>query len=260
MLNKFFSYSILTLLIIKVAAAYFTEFTLYGDEAQYWFWSKTPAFGYFSKPPLLAWFLSGYVGVFGDSFFSLKMFPILIYFFISFALYKLCLSLSFSKKNSIFCAISFLIIPAASLSSFLISTDLLLLLFWIMSLIKILELRNDESILNFCLLGLFLGLAFLAKYAAVYFVISLIFLIILDKKTLSLFKRNPLGITVFIFSFFLVLFPNIYWNIRNGWVTISHTSGNANLNNLEINLYEPIKFLSAQILMVGPFLFFSFFF
>src|SRR3979490_913811 len=28
---------------------------LFFDEAQYWAWSREPAFGYFSKPPLLAW-------------------------------------------------------------------------------------------------------------------------------------------------------------------------------------------------------------
>src|SRR4051812_22989027 len=28
---------------------------LYPDEAQYWFWAQHPAFGYYSKPPLIAW-------------------------------------------------------------------------------------------------------------------------------------------------------------------------------------------------------------
>ena len=28
---------------------------LYPDEAQYWLWSRTLDFGYFSKPPMVAW-------------------------------------------------------------------------------------------------------------------------------------------------------------------------------------------------------------
>ena len=258
MTNRGFFYSIFLLVTFKITAIYFTNFSLYGDEAQYWLWSKALDLGYYSKPPLLAWFLSGYTSLFGDSFFSLKMFPIVVYFFISFAIYKLCISLSLSKNSSSLCAISFLIIPAASISSFLISTDLLLLLFWALSMMVLLRIRAHGTMLNFFLLGLYLGLAFLAKYAAVYFLLCLFFLIIIDKKTFNVFKNNPTGGGVFLISFIVVLIPNFYWNLNNGWVTFSHTSDNANLQNLYLNFYEPLKFLVAQILMVGPVLFFSF--
>ena len=129
MTNKLLSISLLALIILKIIAIYFTNFSLYGDEAQYWLWSQAPNLGYYSKPPLLAWFLNLYTNIFGSSFMFLKIFPIIVYFFISLGVYYLCLSLSFNKKNSWLCAASFMIIPAASLSSFLISTDLLLLLF-----------------------------------------------------------------------------------------------------------------------------------
>ena len=260
MTNKTLTYLIFLLIIFKIAAIYFTNFGLYGDEAQYWLWSQTLDFGYYSKPPLLAWFLNGYTGVFGSSFISLKIFPALVYLFISYAIYVLCISLSLDKKSAWLCALSFLIIPAASLSSFLISTDLLLLLFWTISMVLLLKTINDNSTFGFLLLGLFLGLAFLAKYAAVYFLLSLFLLLIIDKKTLIAFKNRPVGVLVFLLSFLLVLAPNVWWNFNNGWVTLSHTSDNANLQNLNFNLYEPLKFIGAQIIMVGPFLFFSFVF
>ena len=260
MTNRLLFLLITLLIVFKIAAIYFTNFGLYGDEAQYWLWSLKPDLGYYSKPPLLAWFLYGYTNIFGDSFFSLKTFPIVVYFFISFSIYKLCISLSFSKHNSLLCAIGFIIIPAASVSSFLISTDLLLLLFWTLSLVTLLNIIKYNYIYNFSLLGLFLGLAFLAKYAAIYFLLSLLTLIIIDKKTLGIFKNNLLGSFIFLITFLFVLGPNILWNINNGWVTLSHTSDNVNLQNLNLNFIEPVRFLVAQILMVGPFLFFSFMF
>ncbi len=259
-MNKVFAFLVLVMIAIKISSSVFTNFSLYGDEAQYWLWSQNLDLGYFSKPPLLAWFLSGYIMLFGDSFFSLKMFPLLVYFFIFFAVRKLCLWLYMSKDSSIICAFSFLLIPAASISSFLISTDLLLLLFWVLAMIKILEIRQEASILNFFLLGVFLGLAFLAKYAAVYFLISFLILISADKKILTSLKKHVLGWVVFILVFVLILLPNIYWNINNGWVTISHTSDNANLKNLNLNFVEPLKFLLSQIFMVGPVLSLSFFY
>ena len=260
MTSKYFFFSILLLIVFKFTAISITNFSLYGDEAQYWLWSQKPDLGYYSKPPLLAWFLTFYTGVFGDSFISLKVFPIIVYFFISFAVYKLGLSLSFNKKNAQLCALSFLIIPAASLSSFLISTDLLLLLFWTISMIMLLKTIKTSSALNFFLLGIFLGLAFLAKYAAIYFFINLIVLLILDRQSLKSFTNNPLGVLIFLVSFILVLSPNILWNLNNDWVTALHTSDNANLKNLSFNFSEPIKFLGSQIVMVGPLLFVFFIF
>ncbi len=258
MTNRYFFVSFSLLVFLKLAAVSLTEFSLYGDEAQYWLWSQAPDLGYYSKPPLLAWFLGGYTGLFGSSFVSLKTFPIVVYFFIYFAIYVLCLSLSFDKNSSLLCAISFLVVPAASLSSFIISTDLLLLLFWTMAMILVLRIIKKNTTFNFFLLGLFLGLAFLAKYAAIYFVISFLLLLIIDKKTFDSLKNNPFGFFVFLFSFFLVFIPNVWWNISNDWVTLSHTADNANLKNLNLNLYEPFQFLGSQIIMVGPFLFFFF--
>ena len=257
-MSKVFVYSILALIVLKIGAAFFTNFSLYGDEAQYWLWSKELDFGYYSKPPLLAWFLFGHTAFFGDSFFSLKMFPLLVYFLIFFAFYKLCLELNFSKNNSVICSVSFLSIPAASISSFLISTDLMLLLFWALSMMILLRIRSVGSLKNFLLLGIFLGLAFLAKYAAIYFLLSFLILVFIDKKILVVLKKNKISFFAFVLTLLLVVLPNVYWNFNNGWVTLSHTADNTNLQNLDLNFYEPLKFLVSQIFMLGVVLFFSF--
>lgn len=257
-MSKVFVYSILALFVLKIGAVFFTNFSLYGDEAQYWLWSKELDLGYYSKPPLLAWFLSGHTALFGDSFFSLKMFPLLAYFLIFFSFYKLCLELNLSKNNSVICSVCFLSIPAASISSFLISTDLLLLLFWTLSMMTLLRIRSVGSLKNFLLLGAFLGLAFLAKYAAVYFLLSFLILVFIDKKFLVVLKKNKISFFAFGLTLLLVVLPNVYWNFNNGWVTLSHTADNTNLQNLNLNFYEPLKFLVSQIFMLGVILFFSF--
>ena len=257
-MNKVFIYSILSLFVLKVGAVFFTNFSLYGDEAQYWLWSQELDFGYYSKPPLLAWFLSAHIFLFGSSFFSLKMFPLLVYFFVFFTFYRLCLELNLSKNNSVVCSIGFLSIPAVSVSSFLISTDLLLLLFWGLAMIFVLKIKTNGSLINFILLGVFLGLAFLAKYAAIYFLLSFSILVLIDNGMLLTLKKNKVRFFVFVLTFLLVVFPNIYWNINNGWVTLYHTADNTNLKNLDLNFYEPLKFLISQIFMLGLVLFLSF--
>src|SRR5690349_2639988 len=46
---------------------------LYPDEAQYWFWASQPAWGYYSKPPLVAWTISLTTAVLGDSEFAIRL-------------------------------------------------------------------------------------------------------------------------------------------------------------------------------------------
>ena len=45
------------LLVIRLFVLYFAKTDLFFDEAQYWWWSRDLAFGYFSKPPLIAWLI-----------------------------------------------------------------------------------------------------------------------------------------------------------------------------------------------------------
>ena len=42
---------------LRLFALYFAKTDLFFDEAQYWLWSRDLAFGYFSKPPLIAWLI-----------------------------------------------------------------------------------------------------------------------------------------------------------------------------------------------------------
>lgn len=245
-------------LIIKILAISLTNFNLFGDEAQYWVWSQNLDIGYYSKPPLIAWFLSVFVFFLGDGFVSLKLFSIFFYIFSTILIYFLSYELFKNKKFSLMVAISFYFMPVVSVSSFLISTDVILVFFWILSLVIVLRIRAQTKLVNFLLLGIFLGLAFLAKYAAIYFLLSLFMLFFLDKKTKSIFLNNKLGLFIFVSSFIIIILPNLLWNIQNDWITISHTSDNMGLARMSLNLFQGFEFLFIQALMIGPVLVFGF--
>ena len=46
---------VLTFILLRVFAIISTPLELSADEAQYWLWSKELNWGYFSKPPMIAW-------------------------------------------------------------------------------------------------------------------------------------------------------------------------------------------------------------
>jgi len=156
MLNKILLPSFIFLLLLKIGALNFTTFNLFGDEAQYWLWSKDIDFGYFSKPPFLSWIIRVYTEILGSSFVSLKLLPSFVYLLIAWSIYNLLLNSGLNKKDSFAGCLIFLFIPAVSFSSFIISTDLFLLLFWTLSLNQLIKINSEQVLKNFILLGIFL--------------------------------------------------------------------------------------------------------
>ena len=254
MLNKILLPSFIFLLLLKIGALNFTTFNLFGDEAQYWLWSKDIDFGYFSKPPFLSWIIRVYTEILGSSFVSLKLLPSFVYLLIAWSIYNLLLNSGLNKKDSFAGCLIFLFIPAVSFSSFIISTDLFLLLFWTLSLNQLIKINIEQSLKNFILLGIFLGLGFLSKYAVIYFVICLFVLILLDQRFRRFFLDNLSGFGLTFLSMFIIIVPNIIWNFNNDWITLQHTSDNANFANIEINFIRGLEFLLIQVLMLGPFI------
>ena len=53
------------LLVFRLVALAFNRTDLFFDEAQYWSWSLDPDFGYYSKPPLIAWMIGATTAVCG---------------------------------------------------------------------------------------------------------------------------------------------------------------------------------------------------
>ena len=162
------SFSLVALaLLVKFYAILNTSFDLFGDEAQYWIWSQNLDLGYYSKPPLLAWVIGSFTFLFGSSFEVLKIIPMGAYILSSLVIYLISQELYGNKKLAFFSGVTFYLLPAVSVSSFLISTDVILILFWSLSLLFLIKIRKNPKLINFFLLGIFLGLSFLAKYAAI---------------------------------------------------------------------------------------------
>jgi len=49
--------ALFALVLVRSVSGFFSPLPLQVDEAQYLGWSRDPAFGYYSKPPMIAWAL-----------------------------------------------------------------------------------------------------------------------------------------------------------------------------------------------------------
>src|SRR5262249_43581731 len=123
-----------TMLAVRLVALALNGTDLFFDEAQYWTWSLEPAFGYYSKPPLIAWAIALSTGVCGSSEFCIRLPSPLIHTATAAAIFALGNRL-FGPRTGFLAALAFATLPGVSLSAGIISTDVPLLLFWSLALI-----------------------------------------------------------------------------------------------------------------------------
>ncbi len=237
--------------LIRIYILFFSPVELSVDEAQYWHWSKNLDFGYFTKPPFIAWTIGLSTKLFGNEEWAVRLFSPIMHFFISITLW-ITTQFAFGYKAGRIAALLWIFTPAASLGSFIISTDTPLLLFWSLALLFIFKTFKDDSYISASFAGTSLGLAFLSKYAALYFIVLLILWWVIYERGKALSLKKLL---VCLISSFIVATPNLYWNYSNDFVTASHTISNANLSEIIINYANVIDFLSSQLLVFGPIIF-----
>ena len=238
------------MLVLRLLQVLASPLELYADEAQYWRWSETLAWGYYSKPPMIAWVIATSTALFGDSEWAIRLAAPLLHAFSASILFLLARRM-FGNSAALFTTLTYVFMPGVVLSSSVIATDGVLFPFWVLSLYLYWRLReSDLGWLGTCLLGLSLGLGFLSKYAMLYFVIGLALTSLVDRPSRrALFSRRggvSLGLAL------LVLAPHLLWNAQNGFETVSHTVDNANLGGSLFNLENLPVFLTDQAGVFGP--------
>ena len=61
------------LLVLRIVLLALSRTELNFEEAQYWTWSQDLAFGYYSKPPLIAWLIRATCELLGDTPFAIRL-------------------------------------------------------------------------------------------------------------------------------------------------------------------------------------------
>lgn len=239
----------------RFAIVALTDLNLGPDEAQYWTWSKDLDFGYYSKPPLIAWIIAGTTAICGDGEACVRAGSPFLYLFAGLFVFEAGRAL-YGARTGLWAAIAFSTLPGITLSSLLITTDVPLLTLWagaVFVLALMLRRSPAESRGLAALLGLAIGLAFLAKYAGAYFLLGLAIAAIFDRRVRAhaLSLNAPIVLSVFL----LCAAPNIWWNAAHGFATVSHTAYNAGVQDAEhFTLARLGDFLGAQFGVFGPIL------
>ena len=246
------SYIFLVLLLLfRVFSNFTLNAPLHFDEAQYWSWSKIIEWGYYSKPPFLAWLINFTNSLCGDEEFCIRLISPFLHSITAVIISYTTFCINKKIRAALFAGFLYILMPGVTFSSFLASTDVPLL--FSSSLIGLLVIKiiqdNTKNIFYYVLLGTAISIGILSKYAILYFLISIVISIGFSKRIKNLIINKNFLLCILLSI--IIIFPHLLWNWNNSFVTFNHTLDNANLSHLKINLIEPLYFLTSQFIVFG---------
>ena len=242
---------LLGLSLVRFIGLYVSPVNLHGDEAQYWAWSRTFDWGYFSKPPMIAWVIGATTSIFGNAEWAVRLSSILLHPIIAYVLFRTA-RFMYDARTGFWAAALYFLMPAVWLSSGIVSTDVPLLLCWVLGLNAWAHLRETPTLRWAVLLGLAIGFGMLSKYAMLFFLPSLVLCTIFDSKTRkALLSVRGLVVIILTLS---ILAPNFWWNVQHDFATVTHTAANANLKGIPFHPIELLEFWGSQTGVFGPLL------
>lgn len=224
--------------------------TLFVDEAYYWDWSRTPAFGYYSKPPVIAWLIAASTALFGDGVLGVKLLTMALYPLTGWVLYRLGCEL-FDEAAGRWAAVLFLCAPMTGLLGMFVTTDAPLLLCWALAALSLWRALTRPGLGWWCATGAAVGIGLLSKYTMAAFVPGalLVWWFVPPRGGRSHRVAGPLLAAAIATALFA---PNLLWNLEAGWPTLRHTAEITVASGARGGIAALLEFTAGQALMLGP--------
>jgi 4-amino-4-deoxy-L-arabinose transferase-like glycosyltransferase len=206
------------------------------DEAQYWTWSQALDWGYYSKPPGIAWQIYLTTSLLGNTLLGVRLGALIMGSGLSFAVYAVARAARLEKRTAFWAAVVTMVSPLGVYLSIVATTDGGAILFLTLAIVAIMR-GPSYGLTGLCILagGLF-------KWTAFFFWPVVLLGLIFYK---SLRKWSLVGGILLSLCAFL---PSVYWNSGHEWATFKHV-GTTLVHISQGNFFD---FLGAQILLLSP--------
>ena len=241
---------------LRIVLMMFNRTDLFVDEAQYWLWGQEFALGYYSKPPMIGWVIRLFTEIADSSSPFWVRFPAPVFHCVTATILASIAAEYYGRSAAIWTTAAFITLPLVTVGSFLISTDTIMFPFLALALKAWLRVLKDQSTGWALTAGVALGLAFLSKYAAVYYLISAV----LAATFLPTARQRGRCVATTLLAFGVTISPTVIWNIQNGLSTVEHTLDNADWvrdpgEKANLNFAGLAEFFGSQFAVFGPIFF-----
>jgi 4-amino-4-deoxy-L-arabinose transferase-like glycosyltransferase len=224
------------------------------QDAYYYFYAQHLDLSYYDHPPMIAYLLRFFTGIFGRNVWAIKLADTITTCLATVAFYRLAQKFVSEKKVLIATGLLLSTLMVSILS--LVSTpDVPLILCWILSLSFLHEAIWAKKNIYWIWAGVMTGLSFDSKYTAVFIIIGLTgFLIIAKPHRRLLFSA---WFFLYLLCFSITILPVVIWNMKNNFASFKFQSEGRVQEGIQ---FDPSGFagvIGHQSAILLPFLFFS---
>ncbi len=206
------------------------------DEAQYWTWSQALDWGYYSKPPGIAWQIWLTTQILGNNPLGVRLGALVVGTLLSLAVYGVARGARLEKRTALWAGVITAVCPLGVYLSFAATTDGFAILFLTMATLAV--IRGP----HYMWAGLCIFAGALFKWTAFVFWPVVLPFLFFSKEMRKWSILGGIALSL------LALIPSVYWNMHHDWATFKHVGaavGEAKGGNF-------LDFFAAQIGLLSP--------
>ncbi len=251
--ERLFWQALATLFALRLILLWLSPLDLSGDEAYYWDWGRRPDWGYYSKPPMIAWLMALASATTGATTFGIRIWAL---FFATgaCALVFLLAKDLFGRRAGFYAGLATALCPALLLLSQVFTIDPPLMFFWSLALWSSWRLIRGAiwSPGWAAMAGLAVAAGVLTKQMMLVF--PLLLLLFLASDAVQRPKLKDWRWWALALLPIAALAPPLIWNAQHGWITFQHTGSHFGSGETGFGerLIGAASLVAIVMLMVGP--------
>ncbi|MDH4134034.1 MAG: glycosyltransferase family 39 protein [Gammaproteobacteria bacterium] len=237
---------------------------LAGDEAYYWQWARSLDWGYFDHPPMVAWLIAAGTTLLGPHEFGVRAATVILSSALLWLVYLLAKRYVVSLRTNdvspsragLWAVMALAATPLFSVGGFLATPDVPFAFFWTLSVLLALRVVQNESWMEWILLGATLALGMLSKYP--FGVLPFAFLIACLATSRGRTLLGTPGPWLAVATAAALLTPHVLWLARHEYAPILFQMGHGLVSSERDGLQRVggfIQFVAGQFGVLTPILF-----
>ena len=239
--------------VLRLVYAAVMPLDLVHDEAYYWDWSRNLDFGYYSKPPMIAWLIATGTSLAGSNNFGVRLPAVLLGSLGLIWVYLLGRRM-YGHRVGWWAVVLLAVTPGNTALSLLMTIDAPLLFCWSASLYTFwcfLE-RGPHRMWWLAASILTVGLGILSKQTMLGFLGLAGLFVLMSGEDRQELRRPAIWAWGLLALGFLA--PVLWWNHQHGWITLEHTSEHFATGSVSLGkrLAQSGEFLATQLGVVSP--------
>ncbi len=229
---------------------------LAADEAYYWDWSRQLDWGYYSKPPMIAWIAAVATRLGGDNAWALRTPAVVCGAVALWGVFALARSL-YGERVAWWAFLTAALTPGNAAMSLFMTIDAPFLCAWAFAVWCVWELFGNERSPR-----IWLPLAILATGLGLLSKQTMIAIIPLTGAWLATRRQAARPFPTWTYTGWMAgslmfCLPALVWNLRNSWLTVQHTREHFQWRSLslgrQVSLY--LEFHAGQAGIISPLLY-----